>query len=234
MDSFVLHSSKRVFCVLFSRMNTVVYTGRRINFDSAQNEMSEIILMARNPPPLSPTKHLINDWLGEHYWSNIFRPQKSFWCCWSWNTSAKIGFIWLMRQIPSLFILFKLISVYRGWVENVKSPFSQKQCTSGIRTGTGSVLYIYKRRATSFANGHRCTLMILLPIQSVKKLEVGEPRLQISAGDFNVWCIDNNMGVHFNNKRTQYWVGKRTQEFRHINWQKFDFGPTYWFDISKL
>ena len=27
-----------------------------------------------------------------------------------------------------------------------------------------------------------------------KKLEVVEPRLQISAGDFNTWCIDNNMG----------------------------------------
>ena len=23
-----------------------------------------------------------------------------------------------------------------------------------------------------------------------------EPKLQISAGDFNTWCIDNNMGVH--------------------------------------
>ena len=30
-----------------------------------------------------------------------------------------------------------------------------------------------------------------------KKLEVDEPRLQISAGDFNKWCIDNNMGVHY-------------------------------------
>ena len=30
-----------------------------------------------------------------------------------------------------------------------------------------------------------------------KKLEVVEPKLQISAGDFNTWCIDNNMGVHY-------------------------------------
>ena len=29
-----------------------------------------------------------------------------------------------------------------------------------------------------------------------KTLEVVEPKLQISAGDFNTWCIDNNMGVH--------------------------------------
>ena len=24
-----------------------------------------------------------------------------------------------------------------------------------------------------------------------------EPNLQISADDFNTWCIDNNMGVHY-------------------------------------
>ena len=30
-----------------------------------------------------------------------------------------------------------------------------------------------------------------------KKLEVVELKLQISAGDFNTWCIDNNMGVHY-------------------------------------
>ena len=30
-----------------------------------------------------------------------------------------------------------------------------------------------------------------------KKLEVVKPKLQISAGDFNTWCIDNNMGVHY-------------------------------------
>ena len=30
-----------------------------------------------------------------------------------------------------------------------------------------------------------------------KKLEMVEPKLQISAGDFNTWCIENNMGVHY-------------------------------------
>ena len=30
-----------------------------------------------------------------------------------------------------------------------------------------------------------------------KKLEVVEPKLQISSGDFNTWCIDNNIGVHY-------------------------------------
>ena len=30
-----------------------------------------------------------------------------------------------------------------------------------------------------------------------KELEVVEPRLQMSAGDFNIWCIDNNMGFHY-------------------------------------
>ena len=30
-----------------------------------------------------------------------------------------------------------------------------------------------------------------------KKLEVVEPKLQNSADDFNTWCIDNNMGVHY-------------------------------------
>ena len=31
----------------------------------------------------------------------------------------------------------------------------------------------------------------------IKKLEVVEPKLQNSADDFNTWCIDNNMGVHY-------------------------------------
>ena len=30
-----------------------------------------------------------------------------------------------------------------------------------------------------------------------KTLEVVEPKLQFSAGDFNTWCIDNNMEVHY-------------------------------------
>ena len=30
-----------------------------------------------------------------------------------------------------------------------------------------------------------------------KKLEVVELKLQISEGDFNTWCIENNMGVHY-------------------------------------
>ena len=30
-----------------------------------------------------------------------------------------------------------------------------------------------------------------------KKLEVVELKLQINAGDFNTWCIDNNVGVHY-------------------------------------
>ena len=36
-----------------------------------------------------------------------------------------------------------------------------------------------------------------------KKLEVVQPKLQISAGDFNTWCIENNMGVHYGKTRTQ-------------------------------
>ena len=30
-----------------------------------------------------------------------------------------------------------------------------------------------------------------------KKLKVVQPKLQTSAGDFNTWCIENNMGVHY-------------------------------------
>ena len=30
-----------------------------------------------------------------------------------------------------------------------------------------------------------------------KNMEAVEPKLQISAGDFNTWCIENNMGVHY-------------------------------------
>ena len=45
--------------------------------------------------------------------------------------------------------------MYRGWVESVKPPVSQKRRASGLRAGTGSLPYIYKRHATSIANGHR-------------------------------------------------------------------------------
>ena len=30
-----------------------------------------------------------------------------------------------------------------------------------------------------------------------KRIVVVEPRLQMSAGDFTTWCIDNNVGVHY-------------------------------------
>ena len=52
-------------------------------------------------------------------------------------------------------IPFKQVSVYRGWVENVRLPDNQKRCTLGIRTVTGSVPCIYKWHATSFTSGHR-------------------------------------------------------------------------------
>ena len=35
-----------------------------------------------------------------------------------------------------------------------------------------------------------------------------EPRLQISAGDFNTWCIDNSMGVHYG-KTHSFVVGSK-------------------------
>ena len=50
--------------------------------------------------------------------------------------------------------------------------------------------------------------MILLPILLIKKLEVVEPKLQINAGDFNTWCIDNYMGVHYG-KTYAFVVGSR-------------------------
>ena len=50
--------------------------------------------------------------------------------------------------------------------------------------------------------------MILLPILPVKKLEVVEPKLQISADDFSTWCIDNNMGVYYG-KTHEFVVGSK-------------------------
>ena len=41
-----------------------------------------------------------------------------------------------------------------------------------------------------------------------KKLEVVEPRLHMSAGDLNTWCIDNNMGVHYG-KTHSFVVGSK-------------------------
>ena len=35
-----------------------------------------------------------------------------------------------------------------------------------------------------------------------------EPRLQLSACDFNTWCIDNNMGVHYG-KAHSFVVGSK-------------------------
>ena len=37
---------------------------------------------------------------------------------------------------------------------------------------------------------------------------VVEPKLQITAGDFNAWCIDNNMGVHYG-KTHSFVVGSK-------------------------
>ena len=41
-----------------------------------------------------------------------------------------------------------------------------------------------------------------------KKLEVVEPKLQNSTDDFNTWCIDNNMGVHYG-KTNAFVVGSK-------------------------
>ena len=42
-----------------------------------------------------------------------------------------------------------------------------------------------------------------------KKLEVVQPKSQASAGDFNTWCIENNMGVHYG-KTHAFVVGSRS------------------------
>ena len=53
--------------------------------------------------------------------------------------------------------------------------------------------------------------MILLLILSVKKLEVVVPKLQNSADDFNTWCINNNMGVHYG-KTHAFVVGSKNMK----------------------
>ena len=55
---------------------------------------------------------------------------------------------------------------WMGWKCQVASQ--SKAVCQRLRAGTGSVPYIYKRHAISVANGHRYTLMILLPILPVK------------------------------------------------------------------
>ena len=44
--------------------------------------------------------------------------------------------------------------------------------------------------------------------RAAKILEVIEPRLQMSAGDFNTWCIDKIMGVHYG-KTHSFVVGSK-------------------------
>ena len=83
----------------------------------------------------------------------------------------------------------------RRWIENVKSPVSQNRCAAGFRAGTGSFPYIYKRHATSFTNEQNIDTEDTITHSDGKTLEVVEPKLQISAVDFNTWCIDNNMGA---------------------------------------
>ena len=41
-----------------------------------------------------------------------------------------------------------------------------------------------------------------------KRLEVAESKSQIRAGDFNTWCIDNNIGVHYG-KTNSFAVGSK-------------------------
>ena len=82
--------------------------------------------------------------------------------------------------------------MYRGWVENVKSPVSQGSVL-------GPVLF------PIFINDmqlHKQTDIDMYADDTIthtagKTLEVVEPKLQISAGDINTWCIDNKMGVHY-------------------------------------
>ena len=80
--------------------------------------------------------------------------------------------------------------------ENGLSPPPQ-WCATGLRAGTGSVPYIYKRHATSFETETDIYADDTVTHTAGKKLEVVEPKLQISADDFNTWCIDNNMRVHY-------------------------------------
>ena len=47
-----------------------------------------------------------------------------------------------------------------------------------------------------------------------EKLEVVQPKLQTSAGDFNTWCIENNMGVHYG-KTHAFVVGSKNMTFAH-------------------
>ena len=88
-----------------------------------------------------------------------------------------------------------------------------------------------------------------------KKLEVVEPKLQISADDFNTWCVDNNMGVHYGKTHT-FVVGSKhmpsanegisvtinehsiesVSAQKHLGItidKKIDLGATDWFGLSK-
>ena len=86
---------------------------------------------------------LINDWLSHIDKGNIIGAKKLLmslivkYFCKTWLYTALEAHLF-----AGLNHAFKQISEYRGWVENVKSPVSQKRCTSWIRTGTGSVLFI--------------------------------------------------------------------------------------------
>ena len=98
--------------------------------------------------------------------------------------------------------------MYRGWVKNVKSPDNQKWYTQGSVLGPGLFLIFINDMPLHLQTDTVIYADDTITHSAGKKLEVVEPRLQISAEDFNTWCTDNNMEVHYG-KTHSFGVGSK-------------------------
>ena len=106
----------------------------------------------------------------------------------------KNGFIWRKREahlFTGLNHTFQTDSMYRGWIKNVKSPVSQKRCTLGIRFC--SLYFLIFINDTPL---HLQTDIDRYADDTVAHT-AGKTLVVVEPADFNTWCIDNNMGVHY-------------------------------------
>ena len=58
-----------------------------------------------------------------------------------------------------------------------------------------------------------------------KNLEVVEPKLQNSVDDFNTWCIDNNIGIHYG----------KTHAIKNLTWEqqnRFGLSKTHTYEVT--